>query len=107
MEFIEEMAQKMLTSPNATIFPGPMVLWAWNEHAVEKAKAVLDRIQSHGVIERVVTDVEDDSVGATGSVRGGWKFGAAGKRIRMHKQLVEATARTGGADRDRFDCATA
>ena len=32
----------MLTSPNATIFPGPMVLWAWNEHAVEKAKAVLE-----------------------------------------------------------------
>ena len=25
---IEEMARKMLTSPNATIFPGPMVLWA-------------------------------------------------------------------------------
>ncbi|MEK6526339.1 MAG: 2-oxoglutarate:ferredoxin oxidoreductase, partial [Nitrospirota bacterium] len=34
---IEEMASKMLTSPNATIFPGPLVLWAWNEHAVEKA----------------------------------------------------------------------
>ena len=31
---IEEIARKMLTSPNATIFPGPMVLWAWNEHAV-------------------------------------------------------------------------
>jgi len=39
---IEEMASKMLTSPNATIFPGPLVLWAWNEHAVEKAKAVLE-----------------------------------------------------------------
>ncbi len=39
---IEEMAGKMLTSPNATIFPGPLVLWAWNEHAVEKAKAVLE-----------------------------------------------------------------
>ena len=39
---IEEMARKMLTSPNATIFPGPLVLWAWNEHAVEKAKAVLE-----------------------------------------------------------------
>jgi hypothetical protein len=39
---MEEMARKMLTSPNATIFPGPMILWAWNEHAVEKAKAVLE-----------------------------------------------------------------
>ena len=39
---MEEIARKMLTSPNATIFPGPMVLWAWNEHAVEKAKAVLE-----------------------------------------------------------------
>ncbi|MFO0767097.1 MAG: hypothetical protein U0231_09960 [Nitrospiraceae bacterium] len=39
---IEEMARKMLTSPNATIFPGPLVLWVRNEHAVEKAKAVLE-----------------------------------------------------------------
>lgn len=39
---IEEMARKMLTSPNATLFPGPLVLWAWNDHAVEKAKAVLE-----------------------------------------------------------------
>jgi len=39
---MEEMARKMLTSPNATLFPGPMILWAWNEHAVEKAKAVLE-----------------------------------------------------------------
>lgn len=39
---IEEMARKMLTSPNATIFPGPLLLWAWNDHAVEKAKATLE-----------------------------------------------------------------
>ena len=39
---IEEMARKMLTSPNATLFPGPLVLWAWNDHAVEKAKALLE-----------------------------------------------------------------
>lgn len=39
---MEEIAKKMLTGRNATIFPGPMVLWAWNEHAVEKAKAVLE-----------------------------------------------------------------
>lgn len=39
---MEEVARKMLTSPNATIFPGPMVLWNWNEHAAEKARAVLE-----------------------------------------------------------------
>jgi CO dehydrogenase beta subunit/acetyl-CoA synthase epsilon subunit len=39
---MEEIARVMLTSPNATLFPGPMVLWAWNEHAIEKAKAVLE-----------------------------------------------------------------
>ena len=39
---IEEMARKMLTSQNATIFPGPLLLWAWNDHAVEKAKATLE-----------------------------------------------------------------
>ncbi len=39
---MEEMARKMLTLPNATIFPGPLVLWAWNDHAVEKARAVLE-----------------------------------------------------------------
>lgn len=39
---IAEIARQMLTKPNATIFPGPMVLWAWNEHALEKAHAVLE-----------------------------------------------------------------
>jgi hypothetical protein len=39
---MEEIARKMLTSPNATLFPGPMVLWAWNEHAADKARAVLE-----------------------------------------------------------------
>lgn len=39
---MEEMARVMLSSANPTIFPGPLVLWAWNEHAIEKAKAVLE-----------------------------------------------------------------
>jgi len=39
---IAEVAKQMLTKPNATIFPGPMVLWAWNDHAVKKAAAVLE-----------------------------------------------------------------
>ena len=39
---MEAMARTMLTRKNATIFPGPMVLWAWNDHAADKAKAVLE-----------------------------------------------------------------
>jgi hypothetical protein len=39
---MEEVARVMLTSPNATIFPGPLILWAWNDHAADKARAVLE-----------------------------------------------------------------
>ncbi|GJL54229.1 MAG: 2-oxoglutarate:ferredoxin oxidoreductase [Nitrospirales bacterium] len=39
---MEEMARSMLTRKNATIFPGPLVLWNWNDHAADKAKAVLE-----------------------------------------------------------------
>ncbi len=39
---MEAMARAMLTRKNATIFPGPMVLWNWNDHAADKAKAVLE-----------------------------------------------------------------
>jgi len=37
---MREAAKAMLTLPNATIFPGPQVLYAWNEEAKEKAKLV-------------------------------------------------------------------
>lgn len=39
---MEEIARVMLTSPNATLFPGPLVLWNWNDHAAEKGRAVLE-----------------------------------------------------------------
>jgi hypothetical protein len=39
---MEEVARVMLTSQNATIFPGPLVLWNWNAHVAEKARAVLE-----------------------------------------------------------------
>ena len=39
---LEEMAKAMLTRKNATIFPGPLVLWNWNDHAADKSKAVLE-----------------------------------------------------------------
>jgi hypothetical protein len=37
---MREAAKKMLTSNNATIFPGPQVLYAWNEEAKKKAALI-------------------------------------------------------------------
>ena len=37
---IEEAARRLLQAKNPTIFPGPLVLWAWNEQAKQEAKAV-------------------------------------------------------------------
>jgi len=37
---LREAAEAMLTRDNPTIFPGPQVLYAWNEEAKEKAKLV-------------------------------------------------------------------
>jgi hypothetical protein len=63
------------------------------------------RIATHGTVERTVSTVQDDSKGASGSVRVGYRFGAGGRITRIHKSLVEASARTGGSrDRERFDC---
>jgi CO dehydrogenase beta subunit/acetyl-CoA synthase epsilon subunit len=38
---MEAVAELLLKATNPTFHPGPLVIWAWNEHAVEKAKAVL------------------------------------------------------------------
>ena len=37
---IEEAARRLLNARNPTIFPGPLVLWKWNEAASREAKAV-------------------------------------------------------------------
>jgi hypothetical protein len=37
---MREIARVMLTSKNATIFPGPQVLYAWNEEAKKKATLI-------------------------------------------------------------------
>lgn len=37
---MREVARVMLTSENATIFPGPQVLYAWSEEAQKKAKLI-------------------------------------------------------------------
>jgi len=41
-ETIEVMARELLTRKNPTIFPGPLVLWAWKEGVAEKAESVLE-----------------------------------------------------------------
>jgi hypothetical protein len=40
-QVLEQIAEKLLTAKNPTFHPGPLVVWAWNEHAIEKSKAVL------------------------------------------------------------------
>ncbi|MEW5922154.1 MAG: carbon monoxide dehydrogenase beta subunit family protein [Bacillota bacterium] len=37
---METIAKKLLAAKNPTLFPGPLVLWAWSEKSVEKAIAV-------------------------------------------------------------------
>jgi len=39
-EAMEEAARQFLSAKVPTIFPGPLVLWAWNEKAAKKAKAI-------------------------------------------------------------------
>jgi len=36
---MEIIAKKLLTAKNPTLFPGPLVLWAWSEKSIEKATA--------------------------------------------------------------------
>lgn len=38
---IEKAARELLTRRNPTLFPGPMVLWGWNEEARHKAELIL------------------------------------------------------------------
>jgi hypothetical protein len=66
--------------------------------------AVGRRIRSHGTIERTVSSIEDDTRGVSGSVKGGWKFGGSVKRIRINRELISASARVGGLERQRYDC---
>ncbi len=38
---IEEMAHQMYTRKNPTIFPGPLLIWAWDKGWIEKSQSVL------------------------------------------------------------------
>lgn len=37
---IDEAARRLLNAKNPTIFPGPLVLWGWNEQAKQEAKVI-------------------------------------------------------------------
>ena len=39
-EAMEQAAREFLSAKVPTIFPGPLVLWAWNDKAAKKAKAI-------------------------------------------------------------------
>lgn len=39
-EAMEYCAKKLLEGKVPTIFPGPLVLWKWNDHVADKAKAI-------------------------------------------------------------------
>jgi hypothetical protein len=76
----------------------------WSALGGGAKQAVLDRITTHGVVERTVTAIDDDSKGAALSLSGGWKFGIGGKKIAVHKRLVRATVQRGALAGARLDC---
>ncbi|MBA3065100.1 carbon monoxide dehydrogenase [bacterium] len=47
-EAMEKIAEKLLSAKNPYFFPGPLILWAWNDKAVEKAKAVKELADTAG-----------------------------------------------------------
>jgi hypothetical protein len=80
----------------------------WSSVAGGASKqAVIDRIATDGVVERSVTDVHDDSKGASLSLSGGWRFGIGGKHVKVHKTLVSATVQRGAVVGARLDCVRA
>ncbi|MBU4134771.1 carbon monoxide dehydrogenase [bacterium] len=47
-EAMEKIAEKLLSAKNPYFFPGPLILWAWNDKAVEKAKAIKELADTAG-----------------------------------------------------------
>ncbi|MBV1758272.1 MAG: carbon monoxide dehydrogenase [Dethiosulfatibacter sp.] len=43
---MKRIAEKLVNAKNPVFFPGPNILWAWNESVLEKANAVHDIVQS-------------------------------------------------------------
>lgn len=69
------------------------------------AAAVLERIATHGIVERLVSTIQDGSRGGAVSVKAGLKFSVAAKRVQVVRRLVAATASVaGGVAGRRLDC---
>jgi hypothetical protein len=70
-------------------------------------QALLDRIATHGVVERLVSDVDDHSLGGAIDVKAGLEFGLGGKKLAVHRTLTEASVRRGALTGRRLDCVPA
>jgi hypothetical protein len=70
-------------------------------------QVVMDRIATHGVVERTVSDIHDDSVGASVGISGGWRFALGGRKVAVHRRLVRATVQRGALTGARLDCVPA
>jgi hypothetical protein len=68
-------------------------------------RAVLDRIATHGIVERALSTSEDHSRGGSLAARLGLRFGVSAKKIKHVRRLVDATAAVGGGlTGKRLDC---
>ncbi len=56
----EEAARQFLMAQVPTIFPGPLVLWAWNEKAAKKAAAVRKLYENFEGIRSARTKTDAD-----------------------------------------------
>jgi len=42
---IEKVAHQLLTLRNPTLFPGPMIVWGWNDETIHKAELIMDLVK--------------------------------------------------------------
>ncbi|MBS3994804.1 MAG: carbon monoxide dehydrogenase [Alkaliphilus sp.] len=47
-EAMQKIAEKILMAKNPVFFPGPLILWAWNEKVIAKATAVNELAKTSG-----------------------------------------------------------
>jgi len=77
----------------------------WPPDVFDRARAVGERIRTHGIIETTTSTVDDQTTGASASGEEEIKFGFSYKHLKVHRTLISATARTGGPfNRRRLDC---
>ena len=79
----------------------------WSAVGGAGKQAVMDRIATHGVVERTVSAVDDRSWGASAAVKAGLRFSLSGKRVKVLKRTVEASVQRGALKGARLDCVPA